>query len=153
MESIINTFHIDWKIIIAQAINFGVVFAVLYVFALKPLGKLMKERGEKIAKGVDDAKVNAEMLERTRADSEKMLQQAKAEADAFFQKEKKEAQAERANMIENAKVEAGAIVESGKKALEAQKIKPVEEANKEIVSIAMLAAEKLVKDKAGLKDL
>ena len=49
MDSIISTFHIDWKIIIAQAINFGVVFIVLYIFALKPLSKLMNERAEKIA--------------------------------------------------------------------------------------------------------
>ena len=57
MESIISTFHIDWKIIIAQMINFVIVFVVLYIFALKPLSKLMKERGEKIAKGIDDAKI------------------------------------------------------------------------------------------------
>ena len=54
MDSIINTFHIDWKIIIAQAVNFGIVFVVLYIFALKPLNKLMAERAEKIKKGVED---------------------------------------------------------------------------------------------------
>ena len=55
MDSIISTFHIDWKIIIAQAINFVIVFAVLYFYALKPLSKLMKERSEKISQGLDDA--------------------------------------------------------------------------------------------------
>ena len=63
MESIISTFHIDWKIIIAQVINFAIVFVVLYIFALKPLSKLMKERSEKIAKGIDDAKTNAKLLD------------------------------------------------------------------------------------------
>ena len=153
MESIISTFHIDWKIIIAQAVNFGIVFAILYIFALKPLGKLMKERGEKIAKGIDDAKVNAEILERTRAESEKMLREAKAEVGKIFELGKKEVRAERATMIENAKTEAGAILENGRKALEAQKIKTIEEAKKDIVSIAMLAAEKLMKDETRLKDL
>ncbi len=47
MESIISTFHIDWKIIIAQAVNFAVVFIVLYIFALKPLSKLMAEEVRK----------------------------------------------------------------------------------------------------------
>ena len=61
MDSIISTFHIDWKIIIAQAVNFAIVLAVLYFFALKPLNKLMAERAEKIAKRVNDAKTNAEL--------------------------------------------------------------------------------------------
>jgi len=56
-------------------------------------------------------------------------------------------------VIENAKTEARAILENGRKALEAQKIKTIEEAKKDIVSIAMLAAEKLMKDETRLKDL
>ena len=81
MESIISTFHIDWKIIIAQAINFGVVFVVLYIFALKPLSKLMAERSEKIARGMDDAKTNATLLEKTKAEYDEVLVKARAEAN------------------------------------------------------------------------
>ena len=66
MDSIIATFHIDWKIIIAQVLNFGVVFGVLYLFALKPLMKVMRERTEKIEKGIKDAKENAEVLNNTK---------------------------------------------------------------------------------------
>ncbi len=92
MESIVSTFHIDWKIIIAQAINFGVVFAVLYIFALKPLSKLMAERAEKIAKGINDAKTNASVLEKTQKEYEDVLIKARTEADVIFQQGKKEAE-------------------------------------------------------------
>ena len=71
MESIIATFHIDWKIIIAQAVNFGIVFAVLYVYALKPLAKLMEERSQKINKGVIDAKESNELLKKATEEYEK----------------------------------------------------------------------------------
>ena len=71
MESIIETFHIDWKIIIAQAINFGVVFVVLYIFALKPLSKLMAERSERISKGIEDAKKSKELLEQATLEYQK----------------------------------------------------------------------------------
>ena len=47
MESIISTFHIDWKIIITQMINISIVFFVLYIYAIKPLFKMMEERSEK----------------------------------------------------------------------------------------------------------
>jgi F-type H+-transporting ATPase subunit b len=147
MESIISTFHIDWKIIIAQAVNFGVVFVVLYIFALKPLSKLMAERSEKIAKGVDDAKTNASLLEQTRAEYEEALQKARTEANKIFQDGKKEAEAKRALMLEEAKKEVSGIIENGKKVLEAEKVKMVGEAKKEIVVLAMQATEKLLGSK------
>lgn len=147
MESIISTFHIDWKIIIAQAINFGVVFIVLYIFALKPLGKLMKERSEKIAKGIDDAKTNANLLEVSRAEYDKALAKARIEADKIFQDGKKEALTKKALMLEEAKQEVVVVIENGKKMLEAEKIKMVEEAKKEIVTLAMQATEKLIGSK------
>lgn len=153
MESIISTFHIDWKIIIAQAINFGVVFVVLYIFALKPLSKLMAERSEKIGKGIDDAKTNASLLEKTNAEYNAMLAKAQTEANKIFQEGKKESEAKKILMLEDAKKEVALVIENGKKTLEAEKVKMVEEAKKEIVNLAMLATEKLISSKQDLNNL
>ena len=144
MDSIVSTFHIDWKIIIAQAINFGVVFIVLYIFALKPLSKLMAERSEKIAKGFDDAKINATLLAKTRAEYDEMLLKARAQANKIFQDGKKETEAKKVLMLEEAKKEVAVVIEDGKKILETEKVKMVEEAKKEIVTLAMKATEKLL---------
>ena len=144
MDSIISTFHIDWKIIIAQAINFGVVFVVLYIFALKPLSKLMAERSEKIAKGIDDAKINASLLEKSRKEYEEMLSKARLEADNIFQEGKKEAENKKALMLEETGQQVALTIENGKKMLEAEKIKMVAEAKNEIVSLTMAATEKLL---------
>jgi len=153
MESIISTFHIDWKIIIAQAINFGVVFVVLYIFALKPLSKLMAERSEKIARGMDDAKTNATLLEKTKAEYDEVLVKARAEANKIFQDGKKEAEAKKTVMLEDAKKEVAATIENGKKMLEIEKNKMMEEVKNEIVNLAMLATEKLVSEKHDLNNL
>ena len=64
MQEFISTFHIDWKLMIAQLINFGVVFLVFYFLAAKPLRKLMEERGKAISKGLDDAKESSELLQK-----------------------------------------------------------------------------------------
>jgi F-type H+-transporting ATPase subunit b len=153
MDSIISTFHIDWKIIIAQAINFGVVFVVLYIFALKPLSKLMAERSEKIGKGIEDAKTNATLVAKTEKEYDEMLTKAKNEADKIFQEGKKEALAKKTIMLEEAKAEVAVVIENGKKMLEADKVKMVEEAKKEIVTLAMLATEKLISSKQDLNNL
>ncbi len=152
MESIIETFHIDWKVIIAQAVNYGIVFVVLYVFALKPLGTLMAERSERIEKGLYDAKQNEQMLTETTAQYEKAVADAKIEANKIFQETKKEAEAKKVEMLEEAKVQVAALIDGGKKTLEAEKTKMVAEAKKEIVNLAMNATEKIVGSKPGAFD-
>jgi F-type H+-transporting ATPase subunit b len=144
MDAIIETFHIEWKIIIAQAINFAVVFVILYLFALKPLSKLMSERSERIAKGIDDAKANADILTRTETEYNEAIAKAKSEAAKIFQEGKKEADAKRTEMLDKAKDEVASVIESGKKVLEAEKIKMVAEAKKEIVTLTLQATEKLL---------
>lgn len=146
MDSLITTFHIDWKIITAQAINFIIVFIVLYLFALKPLKKLMDERENKIAKGVEDAKVNAQMILNTKAEYDIVITKAKSEAHEIFQEGKREAESKKAEMIEVAKLEVAKMIESGKKTLENEKLKIIEEAKKEIVSLVVSATEKILED-------
>ncbi|MFA6520339.1 MAG: F0F1 ATP synthase subunit B [Candidatus Paceibacterota bacterium] len=153
MDSIISTFHIDWKIIIAQMINFGVVFVVLYIFALKPLSKLMAERSEKINKGIVDAKTNEALLSKTEEEYNSALVKARNEANKIFQEGKKEADNKKATMLEEAKDEVAVIIANGKKTLEAEKLKMVEEAKKEIVTLTMLATEKLISSKQDLNNL
>ena len=147
MESIINTFHIDLKIILAQVFNFGIVFAVLYLYALKPLNKLMKERSEKIEKGISDAKSNAEILNNTKAEYEEALSKARREEDKIFQEGKKEAEAKKALMIEKTKDEVALMIQDGKKNLENEKIKMVAQATEEITSLSVKIAEKILGSK------
>ncbi len=56
MDSLVETFHLDVKLLIAQVINFAIVFLVLYYFALKPLLNVMNDRSAKIEKSLEDAK-------------------------------------------------------------------------------------------------
>lgn len=149
MESIINTFHIDYKIIFAQIFNFGIVFIVLYIYALKPLSKLMKERSEKIEKGISDAKLNAEILNNTKDEYEKILAKARKEADKIFENGKKEAENKKALMLEKAKEEVTVMIESGKKNLENEKLKIMREAKEEITSISIKIAEKILGSKVS----
>lgn len=146
MDSFITTFHIDWKIIIAQAINFIVVFLVLYFFALKPLKKLMKERSDRIAGGLADAQTNAAMLADTKKEYDAVLAKARIEAHEIFQEGKAQAQAKKDEMIEVAKHDVEGMIANGKKMLESEKVKMIEEAKKEIVSLVVKATEKLLED-------
>lgn len=92
MDSFISTFHIDWKIIIAQVINFAIVLFVLQFLALKPIKKLMKERTERIEGGLTDAAKNSEILKNTKKEYDEVIAKARTEAHEIFQDGKREAE-------------------------------------------------------------
>mgnify|MGYP006338113431 FL=1 len=147
MEEFVQTFHIDWKLMIAQIINFGLVFLVFYFLAAKPLRKLMKERTEEIEGGLTNAKTNEELLKATKTEYESALQKARLEADAIFSESKKEVVKKREEMIENAKKEVAVMIETGKKSLEQEKVKMLSDAKNELASLAILAAEKVIQER------
>jgi len=144
MEELISTFHIDLKLLIAQMINFGIVFVVLYLFALKPLMKLMNERSEKIEKGLKDADVNAKKLEETQEEYKKTVMEARKEAQTIVENAKSDAESKRSEMITKAKEEVGALLESGKKQLSGEKEKMLGEARTELASLVTEATRRVL---------
>ncbi len=80
MQEFITHFGIDWKLFLAQIVNFSVILFVLRKFAYQPILKMLRERREGIEKGVE---MRAE-AEKNLKDSDEMrnrtLQQAHAEA-------------------------------------------------------------------------
>ena len=80
MESIVSVFHLDVRLFLAQVINFALVFAVLYFFALKPLMKVMAERTAKIEKGLTDAQDFENKLAQAGVDYDQKIVEAVKEA-------------------------------------------------------------------------
>jgi F-type H+-transporting ATPase subunit b len=144
MEALVSAFHLDIKIIIAQLINFAVVFFVLYKFALKPLGKLMEERKQKIAQGVEDAHINAKLIEEAKALYDAELARAKEEAQKLLISMKEEVGQKRIVLLEEAKNDAQTIVTSTRKELEEEKNQILRDAQKEIAILVLTATEKVL---------
>jgi F-type H+-transporting ATPase subunit b len=148
MEKLITELGINWKILIAQIANFAILLFVLKKFVYNPVIKLLEERGNKIAQGLTDAKMNAELASATKTDYEAAMAKARTEAHNIFQEGKKEAEAKKHEMVEAAKKDVEMMIASGKKTLEAEKNKMVEEAKKDIVSLAMEATKKILADQS-----
>jgi len=152
MENFVTAFHIDWKLILAQAINFAVVVFVLYRFAIKPLTKNLNERKAVIEKGLNDANKNEELLKKTEEAYEAALKQARAEGVKIIDTAKKEADVKKKELIVKAEEEIKAMAEQAKKSLVAEKQKIMEEAKVEIAELVILSTEKVL-GKTVTKDM
>ncbi|MDP3956433.1 MAG: hypothetical protein Q8P97_00370 [bacterium] len=77
MQELFSKLGVDWKLLLAQAVNFLLLMAVLRFTVYKPLLSLLKERRTKIEKGLEDATLAGERLE----EAELMKKEKLAEAD------------------------------------------------------------------------
>ena len=151
MENLIETFHIDWRLLVAQIFNFAIVFAVLYWLVFKPLAKVMAERTSKIAKGLDDAKKVEAKLVRTQEEFNKTMVEAKKQANAILEKAVVEADARKQEMIARAKEEIGVIINQEKQKMQADKAATLKEIKREVADLVVMAMEKVLGEKVDEK--
>lgn len=151
MENLIETFHIDWRLFIAQLINFVIVFSVLYWFAFKPLAKVMAERSDKIAKSMDDAKKVEEKLAETQEEFNKVISEAKKQANSILEKAGSDAEVRRQAELKRAKEEIGAIINQEKQKMQTEKAATLKEIKKEVADLVIIAVEKVIGEKMDEK--
>lgn len=66
MAELIYQFGIDWKLLIAQGVNFFILLVVLTIFIYRPLIKMIEERKKKIEfglKGAEEAEKRLDEIE------------------------------------------------------------------------------------------
>lgn len=151
MENLIETFHVDLRLLLAQAINFAIVLAVLYWFAFKPLVKIMAERSNKISQGLDDAKKAEEKLAQTKEEFNKALAEAKKQANSILEKAGQEAEVRKQQTIVKAKEEIGAVINQEKQKMQAEKAATLKEIKKEVADLVAISLEKVLGEKIDAK--
>ncbi len=152
MKELIDTFHIDWRLIIAQAVNFGLVVFVLFRFAYKPLLKLMNERSREIEKGLKDAKEAKEALANANEAGREEIIKAKKEAKQIIEKANQQSKENIANSVEQAQAEAERVLAQAKEEIASEKKRALAEIKQEVGELVYLTTEKVVDKRLSQKE-
>lgn len=84
MESILTTFGIDWRLLLVNMVNFGLLLAGLTYFLYKPVLRMLDERRKKIAAGVTAARAAERELAAIAESKAHTLSEAGKEADQII---------------------------------------------------------------------
>jgi F-type H+-transporting ATPase subunit b len=153
MEELIKTFHIDWKLIIAQLVNFAIVLFVLKYYAYGPVLKMMTERSEKIEKGIKDAEHAHKKLAEIAEKEKEVLVEAKKEAGAIIAKAEAVAVKNKESILAESKQQAEKILADGVKKMEAERVHMMEEIKDQLAELVVAATGKVLAEKIdGDKD-
>jgi F-type H+-transporting ATPase subunit b len=132
VAKIARTFGVDWPHLLAQIVSFGIVCAVLYLLAYKPILKILAARRQQIADGLANAdKIKAELA---RIESERLVILAKAGEDGKKLIEEARAAAARVQVEETRKAVAAAeqVVVNAREATERDRAQMLAELRREV---------------------
>ena len=147
MDEIIKAFHIDWRLMLAQIVNFAIVIFVLWKFAYKPILKIMGERSERVAKGLRDAEESERKLKSADEEKENILKQASERSQAIVEEVNANTENLRKEKLEKTGAEAQKIIAQAKEQIQAERSKMLSELKRELGELVVLASSKITKEK------
>ncbi|MEK7100555.1 MAG: ATP synthase F0 subunit B [Patescibacteria group bacterium] len=148
MDQLFSAFGIDGKLLIAQLINFGVLFVGLTYLLYKPVMKTLDERREKVAQGVLDAQAASEKLATADEEASIKVKGAETEAEGIVASARDLAGTEKARIVKEAEARAQALEADAAARAKETAAKALRESEQEIARLAVLAAEKVLREKA-----
>ena len=143
-QGIVETFGIDWPMLIAQAINFLIVAFVIWKFAFKNILSTIKEREKQISDSLKNADRIKLELEQTEKQQQETLQEASLEAKKTISSAQEQAKAFIESQKEDARKQADEIIAKAKAAMEQERERVLQEAREEIASLVVLTTSKVL---------
>ena len=111
---LLNKLGIDWKLLIAQLVNFGIVLLVLYKFLYKPLLSFLGQRREQIAKSLVEAKQIEASLQQLEITKNQVLAEARRQSQTILEQTTAEAQVQRQEILTRVKAEAAKVIDEAR---------------------------------------
>lgn len=144
MAELFTKLGIDWKLLVANTITFGVVTWLLWKFAYHPLLDLMDKRRKTIDDGLTNAEKAKAELQAIEEQKAKMIAATKEESLQMLQDAIRDAETRRQELLGKAQADAQALLEKSKQQLAVQQQAMMEEAKGQLADLVVAATSKVV---------
>jgi len=137
---------INLPLLIAFIINFIILFVLLSVFLYKPVTKMLNERQAKIKESMEQAEAIKQQTAQTEQEIRKQLENAQKEAQSILAQATQIGEKLKVEAKDIARKEAESIITKAQAEIERQREKDIQELRAQFADIAILAAEKVIKE-------
>lgn len=145
MEQILTTFGVDWRLLLINGINFGLLMAAMWYFLYAPIMRMLEERREKVSQGVRDAEEAAQARQDIESSREHLLAEAGKEADGVVAAARAAGSQKERELIEKGEAAAETILKNAAAEAAELKTQAIEESKQEVAKLIVLGMEKAIK--------
>jgi F-type H+-transporting ATPase subunit b len=130
--------------LIAQIINFSLIFGLLTFFLWRPLVNMLDQRSQKIQKGLEDAAVAANARKNAEAEAERIVAAAKADISKQIEEGRARGEDVRKQVEAEARTEAERIRTEARTAAAAERDQQLAALRGQVAAISIAAAQRLI---------
>lgn len=144
LEQVVGKFGVDWRLLIAQIINFVVVTYLLYRFAFKPVLKTLSDRQKRIADGLQYTEEVEQKLKETEKEKNQIIKKASQDAKEIIDAAKEQAKNYLEKQSQEALLKAEETMKKAEAAIVLEKKQMLLDARKEIKDLVISTSEKVL---------
>lgn len=148
---VFGTFGINWKLFLGQLINFAIVLFIFWKWVVKPLGKTLTDRQEKIEKGLKYSEAMEEEKKKFDEWKTSEMKRTRIEADNIMRTATDSATKIKQEIIGEAQGQANKLLEQTKQALQMEKEQMLKEVRSEAATLVVAASEMILRSKLDPK--
>ncbi len=136
---------INWQTLVAQLINFIILFALLTFLAYKPILKMMDQRSRKIKEGIEQAEHIKEHAAKAEEEVKKQLDAAKKHGQEIITLAMRTGEDLRQKAQQEAKQDAETLISRARTEIQHERDSAIGEIKKMFADLAIMAAEKVIR--------
>ncbi|MCE9644260.1 F0F1 ATP synthase subunit B [Candidatus Parcubacteria bacterium] len=149
MEELVHTFGLDWKMLLIQTANFVLLLFILKRFLYKPLLDFISARQSVITKGVEDAAEAEKKLSEAEDAAAHTRNEAQREAERVSAEARRHGEEKKESLLREAALRSAEMISQAQKEADEEKRRALRESEEEITKLSLLAAEKILHQKAN----
>jgi F-type H+-transporting ATPase subunit b len=144
---VLGMFGLNWKLFLAQLVNFGIVLFVLWKWVFKPVTKGLSDRTAKIEGSLQEAERIAKDRETFESWKQGEISTVRTEASAIITQAKQAAETLKAETLKITTEEQARLIEQTKERMAQEKTAMIESAKSELADIVVQATSTILKAK------
>ncbi|MFC1892547.1 F0F1 ATP synthase subunit B [Chloroflexota bacterium] len=135
---------INLPVLLAQLVQFIILFGVLYLVAYKPILRILDERARKVKESMEQTELIKQQAERAGEETKKRIGEASKEGQELVARATRTGEETRRQAQEAAKQDAESLVARARLDIQLERDEAIGELRKEFADLTIMAAEKVI---------
>lgn len=141
---LLNTLGVNWGVLTAQLINFGILLTALTFLLYKPILKLLDDRRERVRISMEHAAKLEQQVAEMEKDRKLRMQEIDNQAKAFLEESRKQAESAHKQILDGAKIEVEMMLKKGRSQLEDERRRLMADLQKTVTAASVALASKVI---------
>ena len=156
MDKLVTSLGINPATLIAQIVNFGILFALLYFLAFKRILKILDERSHKVKDSIAQTEYIRQQAALAEEESKKKIDAASREGQAIVARAVKAGEEVRQQAQQQARQDGEVLINRARGEIQQERDEAISELRREFADMTITAAERVIEktlDRKAHKEL